>query len=71
MKKGIFLSFFLLANTVGETLIHGTIGNVTGAFAVSIAGSLYERVFHGFGFVAMVPGVLFLVPVGISLDLFG
>ena len=51
------------ANTSGETFIHGTIGGVTGAFAVSLAGSVYERLFHGFAFVAMVPGVLFLVPV--------
>lgn len=53
------------ANTAGETFIHGTVGNVLGAFAVSLAGSVYERVFHGFAFVAMVPGVLFLVPVSL------
>lgn len=51
------------ANTTGERLIHGTVGNVIGAFTVSLAGSIYERVFHGFAFVVMVPGVLFLVPV--------
>lgn len=51
------------ANMAGETFIHGTVGNITGAFAVSLAGSVYERVFHGFAFAAMVPGVLFLVPV--------
>lgn len=53
------------ANTAGETFVHGTVGNVLGAFAVSLAGSVYERVFHGFAFVAMVPGVLFLVPVSV------
>ena len=51
------------ANKAGETLIHGTIGNVTGAFVVSLAGSAYEQLFHGFSFAVMVPGVLFLVPV--------
>lgn len=55
------------ANKAGETFIHGTVGNVIGAFAVSLAGSLYEQLFHGFSFVVMVPGVLFLVPVSLSL----
>ena len=59
------------ANTVGETFIHGTVGNVLGAFAVSLAGSMYERIFHGFAFVVMVPGVLFLVPVGAFLSRLG
>ena len=51
------------ANKVGESLIHGTVGNIMGAFAISLAGSVYEKGFHGFSFAMMVPGVLFLVPV--------
>lgn len=53
----------LLANFVGETIIGGSVGNVIGAFAVSLAGSIYEQIFHGYAFVLMVPGVLLLVPV--------
>lgn len=52
-----------VANKGGEILIGGTVGSVTGAFAVSLAGGIYEQVFHGFSFAMMVPGVLFLVPV--------
>jgi hypothetical protein len=51
------------ANVAGEALVGGSVGNVTGAFAVSLLGSAYEQVFHGYAFVMMVPGVLLLVPV--------
>ena len=53
----------LLANYAGEALVGGSVGNVMGAFAVSLLGSIYEQVFHGYAFVLMVPGVLLLVPV--------
>ena len=51
-----------LANSVGETFIHGSVGSVLGAFAVSLLGSVYTRLWHGYAFPAMVPGVLLLVP---------
>jgi hypothetical protein len=54
---------FFLANAAGEALVGGSVGNVTGAFAVSLLGSIYEQKFHGYAFVLMVPGVLLLVPV--------
>lgn len=53
----------ILANKVGAIFIHGSIGNILGAFAVSVLGSLYAQFYRGFAFVAMVPGVLLLVPV--------
>jgi hypothetical protein len=53
------------ANAAGEALVGGSVGNVTGAFAVSLLGSAYEQLFHGYAFVMMVPGVLLLVPVSL------
>ena len=38
-------------------------GGVLGAFAVSLLGSIYARLWNGYAFAAMVPGVLLLVPV--------
>lgn len=42
---------------------HSDIVSFIGAFVVGILGNLYSRIFRGTGFVVMVPGVLFLVPV--------
>jgi len=39
------------------------VGGVLGAFAVSLLGSIYARIWNGYAFAAMVPGVLLLVPV--------
>jgi len=36
---------------------------VLGAFSVSFVGTLYARLYRGYAFAAMVPGVLLLVPV--------
>lgn len=45
---------------------HSDIVSFIGAFVIGILGNLYSRIFKGTGFVVMVPGVLFLVPVGIT-----
>jgi uncharacterized membrane protein YjjB (DUF3815 family) len=58
------------ANAAGEALVGGSVGNVTGAFAVSLLGSAYEQLFHGYAFVMMAPGVLLLVPVRFSFFLY-
>lgn len=50
-------------NLVGQTYIHGSVGGVLGAFSVSLLGSIYARIWNGYAFAAMVPGVLLLVPV--------
>lgn len=49
--------------TVADIFDHSDIVSFIGAFVVGILGNLYSRVFRGTGFVVMVPGVLFLVPV--------
>lgn len=54
------------ANSVGETFIHGSVGSVLGAFAVSLLGTVYTRLWNGYAFPAMVPGVLLLVPTGLT-----
>jgi hypothetical protein len=54
-----------LANKVGEIYVHGSVGSVLGAFAISLLGSAYSRVCKGYAFAAMVPGVLLLVPTGL------
>lgn len=54
------------ANAVGETYIHGSVGGVLGAFAVSFLGSIYARLWNGYAFTAMVPGILLLVPTGLT-----
>ena len=56
----------LLANSVGQTYIHGSVGSVLGAFAVSLLGSIYTRLWNGYAYPAMVPGVLLLVPTGLT-----
>lgn len=53
-------------NAVGETYIHGSVGGVLGAFAVSSLGSIYARLWSGYAFTAMVPGILLLVPTGLT-----
>jgi hypothetical protein len=58
-------SFLIIANKIGETYIHGSVGSVLGAFAISLLGSAYSRLCNGFAFAAMVPGVLLLVPTGL------
>lgn len=54
-----------LANKVGESYVHGSVGSVLGAFAISLLGSAYSRLCKGYAFAAMVPGVLLLVPTGL------
>lgn len=61
-----FFFFFPLANSVGETFIHGSVGSVLGAFVVSLLGNVYTRLWNGYAFPAMVPGVLLLVPTGLT-----
>lgn len=41
-------------------------GSVLGAFAVSFLGSVYTRLWNGYAFEAMVPGILLLVPTGLT-----
>lgn len=53
------------ANKVGETYVHGSVGSVLGAFAISLLGSAYSRLCNGYAFAAMVPSVLLLVPTGL------
>lgn len=55
-----------IANMVGETYVHGSVGSVLGALAVSFLGSIYTRVWHGYAFAAMIPGILLLVPSGLT-----
>lgn len=50
-------------NLAGSTYVHGSVGSVLGAFAVSLLGTIYGRVWNGYAFAVMVPGVLLLVPV--------
>ena len=54
------------ANAVGEIYIHGSVGGVLGAFAVSLLGSIYAKIWNGYAFTAMVPGILLLVPTGLT-----
>ncbi len=53
------------ANKFGETYVHGSVGSVLGAFSISLLGSAYSRLWNGYAFAAMVPGVLLLVPTGL------
>lgn len=53
------------ANKAGEAFVHGSVGSVLGAFTISLLGSAYSRLFDGYAFAAMVPGVLLLVPTGL------
>lgn len=55
-----------LANFAGQTYIRGSVGSALGAFAVSLLGSIYTRVWQGYAFAAMVPGILLLVPSGLT-----
>ena len=66
-KSNIFsyLTLLGLANKVGETYIHSSVGSVLGAFVISLLGSAYSRLCNGYAFAAMVPGVLLLVPTGL------
>lgn len=56
------------ANKAANTwLFNGTqIVTTIGAITVGILGNLYSRFFSGTAFTAMVTGVLFLVPAGLS-----
>ena len=54
------------ANAVGEIYIHGSVGGVLGAFSVSLLGSIYAKIWNGYAFTAMVPGILLLVPTGLT-----
>lgn len=54
------------ANLVGEVYIHGSVGSVLGAFAIGLLGTMYTKIWHGFAFAAMIPGVLLLVPVSLN-----
>ncbi|KZT11599.1 DUF1212-domain-containing protein [Laetiporus sulphureus 93-53] len=57
-----------LANKVANHFIfnHSDIVSSIGAFAVGLLGNIYSRQFGGTAFTVMVPGVLFLVPSGLS-----
>jgi len=54
------------ANTVGGQHLTGAIGSTLGAFAVGVCGNVYARVFKAPAYVLMVPGVLLLVPTGLT-----
>lgn len=56
----------MTANLAGESYVHGSVGSILGAFAVSFLGSLYTRIWHGYAFAAMIPGILLLVPSGLT-----
>ncbi|CCM04151.1 uncharacterized protein FIBRA_06313 [Fibroporia radiculosa] len=45
---------------------HSDIVSAIGAFSIGILGNIYSRRFRGTAFTVMVPGVLFLVPSGLS-----
>ena len=62
------LTPFLTGNIVGSKYIHGSVGSVLGAFAVSCLGTLYTQFCGGYAFAVMVPGVLLLVPVGFQIQ---
>lgn len=57
-----------IANLVGSNYVHGSVGSVLGAFVVSLLGSFYSRIWKGYAFAAMVPGVLLLVPVSVLCE---
>jgi len=65
--KGVFVASCTpyAANNIGETYVHGSVGSVLGAFAISLLGSAYSRLCNGYAFAAMVPSVLLLVPTGL------
>jgi hypothetical protein len=63
--KYLMSHMLIPANKVGEIYIHGSVGSVLGAFAISLLGSAYSRLCNGYAFAAMVPGVLLLVPTGL------
>lgn len=54
----------LLANRASGTYFSKS-DSVTaiGAIVVGLLGNLYSRIFKGYAYPAMVPGVLFLIPV--------
>jgi len=55
------------ANRVGTTYLTGTIGSSLGAFTVSFLGSIYTRLRKDITpFVLMTPGILLLVPTGLT-----
>ncbi|EJD53485.1 hypothetical protein AURDEDRAFT_53220 [Auricularia subglabra TFB-10046 SS5] len=56
------------ANTAANYYIfdRSDVVSAIGAFVVGVLGNLYSRVFRGTAFTAMVTGVLFLVPSGLS-----
>ncbi|ORX40267.1 hypothetical protein BD324DRAFT_641162 [Kockovaella imperatae] len=57
-----------LTNTLANHYIfdRSDVVSAIGAFVIGILGNIYSRVFGGTAFTSMVPGVLFLVPSGIS-----
>ncbi|KAF9511816.1 hypothetical protein BS47DRAFT_1363573 [Hydnum rufescens UP504] len=54
------------ANTFGGQHLTGAIGSTLGAFAVGVCGNAYARIFKAPAYVLMVPGVLLLVPTGLT-----
>ena len=58
-----------ISNKVASHFIfgHSDIVASVGAFTVGILGNAYSRMFGGTAFTVMVPGVLFLVPVSVSV----
>ncbi|KAF8336510.1 uncharacterized protein EI90DRAFT_2911443 [Cantharellus anzutake] len=55
------------ANLVGTTYLTGSIGSSLGAFVVSFLGSIYTRLRKDITpFVLMTPGILLLVPTGLT-----
>lgn len=54
------------ANTAGTAFVHGSVGSILGAFVVSLFGSLYSQLWHGYAFAVMIPGILLLVPSGLT-----
>ncbi|KAF9816966.1 hypothetical protein IEO21_03731 [Rhodonia placenta] len=56
------------ANKIASMFIfnHSDIVSAIGAFAIGLLGNIYSRMLGGTAFTVMVPGVLFLVPSGLS-----
>ncbi|KAF9513658.1 hypothetical protein BS47DRAFT_1329372 [Hydnum rufescens UP504] len=54
------------ANTIGGQHLTGAIGSTLGALAVGVCGNAYARIFKAPAYVLMVPGVLLLVPTGLT-----
>lgn len=51
---------------MGSKYIHGSVGSVAGSFVISLLGDIYSALSDEYAYAAMVPGILLLVPSGLT-----